>query len=244
MIENLPAYITWIFVLTTIATVGFYLFAVWETTRQKGFLFITASVLIILTALHAVLAFNNFYLTNTNPPRFPLAPFPTIVILLMLFFVFTARKGISVNSLQLLTVLSLVRIPVELVLLWLYQHGQVPQLMTFEGRNFDILSGLTAPLVAWLGFRGGKINRPLLIVWNLFAFGLLLNIVTNAILSLETPFQQFAFDQPNRGVLYFPFIWLPAIIVPIVFVSHIVSLWQLSKRFKARECTLSEEHRL
>ena len=29
----------------------------------------------------------------------------------------------------------------------------------------------------------------LLIVWNLFAFGLLLNIVITAILSLETPFQ-------------------------------------------------------
>jgi hypothetical protein len=123
-----------------------------------------------------------------------------------------------------------VRVPVELVLLWLYQHGEVPQLMTFEGRNLDILSGLTAPLAAWLAFRGGKVNRPLLIVWNLVAFGLLLNIMTIAILSLDTPIQQFAFDQPNRGVLYFPFIWLPAIIVPAVFVSHVVSLWQLRKR--------------
>ena len=231
MIVNLPAYITWIFALTTIATVVFYLYAVWEAARQKVFLFLTASVLFILLALHAALAFNGFYLAKINPPRFPLAPFPTIVVLLILFFVFTARKGISIKSLQILTMLSVVRVPVELVLLWLYQYGQVPQLMTFEGRNFDILSGLTAPLIAWLGFRGSKINRPLLIVWNLFAFGLLLNIVTNAILSLETPFQQFAFDQPNRGVLYFPFIWLPAIIVPIVFVSHIFSLWQLSKRF-------------
>jgi hypothetical protein len=102
--------------------------------------------------------------------------------------------------------------------------------MTFEGRNFDILSGLTAPLVAWLALRGDKVNRLLLIVWNLLAFGLLLNIMANAILSLETPFQQFAFEQLNRGVLYFPFIWLPAIIVPIVFVSHVISLWQLLKQ--------------
>jgi hypothetical protein len=230
MIKNLPAYITWIFALTTTATVAFYLFATWEAARQKVFLFLTAGVLVFLLVLHAALAFNGFYLVNTNPPRFPLAPFPTIVILLILFFAFTARKGISVKSLQILTVLSTVRVPVELVLLWLYQHGQVPQLMTFEGRNFDILSGLSAPLVAWFAFRGSKINRPLLIVWNLFAFGLLLNIMTNAILSLESPLQQFAFDQPNRGVLYFPFIWLPAIIVPVVFVSHVISLWQLSKR--------------
>lgn len=228
MIENLPIYVTWIFALTTILTIIFYLYAVWEAARQKTFLFSIASVLAVLLGLQTALAFNGFYLENTIPPRFPLAPFPTIIILLILFFAF-ARKGISVKSLRILTLLSIVRVLVELVLLWLYQYGQVPQLMTFEGRNFDILSGLTAPLVAWFAFRSDKINRPLLIVWNLLAFGLLLNIMINAILSLETPFQQFAFDQPNRGVLYFPFIWLPSIIVPVVFVSHVVSLWQLLK---------------
>lgn len=147
MIENLPAYVTWIFALTTFATFIFYLYAVWEAFHQKVFLFLTASVLVILLVLHASLAFDGFYLGNTNSPRFPLAPFPAIAILLILFFVF-GRYRIPVKSLQFLTVLSVVRVPVEIVLLWLYQYEQVPQLMTFEGRNFDILSGLTAPLVA------------------------------------------------------------------------------------------------
>ncbi len=99
--------------------------------------------------------------------------------------------------------------------------------MTFEGRNFDILSGLTAPVVYWLGFRGGKIKRPLLIIWNILALGLLINIVATAILSFPCPFQQMAFDQPNRGVLYFPFIWLPTVVVPLVLFSHLISLWRL-----------------
>lgn len=229
MIENLPTYITWIFALTTVATVIFYLYAVWETGRQKFSLLVTAGVLALLIGLHAALAYNGFYLVKTMPPRFALGPFPSIVILLILFFAF-ARTGISVKSLRILTLLSIIRVPVEFVLLLLYNEGQIPQLMSFEGRNFDIISGLSAPVVAWLAFRGGAVNRPLLIAWNLLALGLLLNIVTNAILSLESPFQQFAFDQPNRAVLYFPFIWLPAIIVPIVFVSHVISLWQLLKR--------------
>jgi len=227
MVESLPPYVTWVFALTTVATVVIYLYAVREASGRKVLL--TATVVVVLLGLHAALALNGFYLAKTTPPRFPLAPFPTIVVLLILFFAFS-REGASVKSLRALTLLSTVRVPVELVLLWLYQHGAVPRLMTFEGRNFDILSGLTAPLAAWLAFRGGKVNRPLLLVWNLFAFGLLLNIMTVAILSLETPFQRFAFDQPNRGVLYFPFIWLPAVIVPVVFVSHAVSLWQLLKR--------------
>lgn len=227
MLETLPPHVAWVFALTALLAVAVYLHAVRATPGRRAFL--TGAALAGLMALHAALAYKGFYLPNTNPPRFPLAPFPTIVVLLILFFA-RARGEVSDATLRLLTLLSVVRVPVELVLLWLFQHGQVPRLMTFEGRNFDILSGLTAPLVAWLAFRGGRVNRPLLLAWILLAFCLLLNIMTVAILSLETPLQRFAFEQPNRGVLYFPFIWLPAVVVPLVFVSHIVSLWQLLKR--------------
>lgn len=227
MIETLPPHVAWVFALTALLSVAAYLYAVRATPGRRVFL--TGAVLAALLALHAALAYKGFYLPNTSPPRFPLAPFPTIVLLLILFYA-RARGDVSDATLRLLTLLSVVRVPVELVLLWLFQHGQVPRLMTFEGRNFDIFSGLTAPLVAWLAFRGGRVNRPLLLAWNLIAFGLLLNIVTTAILSLETPLQRLAFEQPNRGVLYFPFIWLPAVVVPIVFVSHVVSLRRLLKR--------------
>ena len=99
--------------------------------------------------------------------------------------------------------------------------------MTFEGRNFDILSGITAPIVAWLAFRNQKTNRILLIIWNIFALILLFNIVITAFLSVPSPIQQLAFEQPNRAVLYFPFVWLPAAVVPIVLFSHLASLWQI-----------------
>jgi hypothetical protein len=58
--------------------------------------------------------------------------------------------------------------------------------------------------------------------------GLLINIVSNAILSAPFPFQQFAFDQPNIAVLYFPFIWLPCCVVPLVLLSHLAAIRQLS----------------
>jgi hypothetical protein len=99
--------------------------------------------------------------------------------------------------------------------------------MTFEGWNFDILSGLTAPLVAWLAFRDGRANETVLTVWNLLALALLANIVVIAILSLPSPIQRFGFDQPNVAVEYIPFIWLPTVIVPIVLFSHLAALWKL-----------------
>jgi hypothetical protein len=103
----------------------------------------------------------------------------------------------------------------------------VPVEMTFEGRNFDILSGITAPIVYYFAFRTGRTNKTLLFIWNLAALALLTNIVTIAIMAFPSPFQSVGLDQPNIGVTFFPFIWLPAVIVPIVFFCHVVSLWRL-----------------
>jgi FtsH-binding integral membrane protein len=79
----------------------------------------------------------------------------------------------------------------------------------------------------FLAFKNGKPNRILLIVWNLIALGLLVNIVTIAFLSFKSPLQRLALDQPNVAVTYFPFIWLPAVIVPLVLFCHLAALWQL-----------------
>ena len=61
------------------------------------------------------------------------------------------------------------------------------------------------------------------------ALGLLLNIVFIAIFSAPFSFQKFAFEQPNIAVLFFPFSWLPAFIVPVVLFCHLASIRQLIK---------------
>lgn len=228
MIENLPWYISATFLITTFLTVGFFLYAV----RQKVFETVPAKIISSLLAFwllfQAVLSIGGFYLaTNAMPPRLVLFGLFPALLTIILYFVFARKSFIEKLPLKTLTILHIVRIPVEIVLFWLYGQSLIPQLMTFEGRNFDILSGLTAPLIYFLAFRGGKINRTLLIIWNLFALGLLINIVVNAVLSFPFPFQQFAFDQPNRAVLYFPYIWLPTVIVPLVLFSHLAALWQI-----------------
>lgn len=228
MIENLPGYVSIVFILTTLLTVGIFLYAF----KREAFSSIAAKVLSFLIPFwlifQASLALAGFYLKiDALPPRLPLFAVLPAFFTIILLIVFARRSFVSRLRLKTLTILHIIRVPVELVLLGLFQAGQIPQLMTFEGRNFDILSGLTAPLIYWLAFRGGAANRSLLIVWNLFALGLLINIVVNAFLSFPFSFQQFAFDQPNRAVLYFPFVWLPSVIVPIVLFCHLASLWQL-----------------
>jgi hypothetical protein len=64
---------------------------------------------------------------------------------------------------------------------------------------------LLAVIVGVAAFRRGKVNRPLLIVFNIIGLLLLANIVSIAALSLPSPMQQLNFESPNRGVLLFPY---------------------------------------
>jgi hypothetical protein len=228
MIAAVPAYVSIVFILTTLITVGIFLFALRNAERPSAAsTFLILFVFVWLT-LQTILAASGFFQQfEAQPPRtFAFGPLPFIALTLLYLVFF--RRVFRDMPLAALTLIHVIRIPVEITLLWLYQSGQVPIEMTFEGRNFDILSGITAPIVYFLAFRGGKVNRILLIVWNLAALALLVNIVTIAVLSFPSPFQVFGLQQPNVGVTYFPFVWLPSVIVPIVFFCHVASLYKLA----------------
>ncbi len=51
-------------------------------------------------------------------------------------------------------------------------------------------------------------------------------------LCTKLPIQLFAFDQPNRGVSYFPFVLLPSMIVPIAMYAHITDIILLRKEIQ------------
>ncbi len=219
--ENLPAFISIVFGLTTLLTVGLFYKA---TNNSK----LTLVILLIWLAIQAVIGLSGFYtVTDTIPPRFLLLVVPPILLIIGLFTTSSGRQYIDSLDIKTLTILHTIRIPVEVVLFWLFVNKTVPELMTFEGRNFDIISGLTAPAIFYFGFIKNQIDKKLILVWNFICLGLLINIVVNAVLSAPFPFQKFAFDQPNIAVLYFPFNWLPCCVVPLVLLSHLATIRQL-----------------
>jgi len=192
----------------------------------RGIIFAISFFLII----QALISFLGIYKNHPDsiPPKIILlAVFPALFAIILIF---NNRKGklfIDCLSMQMLTYIHLIRVPVELVLYGLFINGAIPELMTFGGRNMDILAGITAPLVGFFGISKGKMRKASLLVWNFICLGLLLNIVINAVLSAPSPFQQFGFDQPNVAILNFPFSWLPAFIVPLVLFAHLAAIRRL-----------------
>ncbi len=233
MDPDLPQRIYFVFVLTTLSLLALIIFAVGFNRHYKGtkYQWITGVAAGLWLTLTGYMAYSGFFTEyHVVPPRMLFGVVPPLLLIIGLLTVRKARLFLIQIPLFTLTYLHLVRIPVEIVLWWLHRQGLVPATMTFEGANWDILSGISAPFVAHFLSENNAKHRPLIILWNILALGLLFNVVGRGILSAPYVTQLFAFDQPNIGVTIFPFIWLPVFIVPLVLMSHLVSLVAVGRR--------------
>ncbi len=228
MNENLLTPVAILFSATTLATLIMFFYLVKgssnpNVSRKAIFVFLAFSAWLLVQAFVSRLG---FYTEDTLslPPRFALLILPPVITVILLFILPSGRRFMDSLPLYIITWINIVRIPVEITLYGLFLVGLVPELMTFTGRNFDILAGISAPFVAWYGFRKKTMSNTAILIWNFICLGLLLNIVINAALSAPFAFQQFAFDQPNVAVLNFPFSWLPCFVVPVVLFGHLVSI--------------------
>jgi len=104
----------------------------------------------------------------------------------------------------------------------------MPVQMTYTGRNFDIVTGASAIVVAGL-LLGGAAGRRLALAWNILGLALLLNVIIVAVVS--TPiFRMFGDDQLNVFVTYPPFVWLPAVMVLAALAGHLLIFRALGSR--------------
>ena len=215
---DLPLYVYLTFYLATALTCFLFFKAVQFNKK------VIAVVLVFLIA-QGILGYTEFYLNlEARPPRFIFLVPPAILFIILLFVLRKGRDFLDRFSQKWLTFVHVIRIPIELCLYWLFLGGFIPEIMTFSGQNFDIIAGLTAPLIYSFGFAKNRLSRRFILVWNITCFGLLMNIVVTALLAAPLPFQQICFDQPNVGILYFPFLWLAGLIVPLVMLAHLISI--------------------
>jgi hypothetical protein len=202
--------------------------------RGKRAAAIVAVVLAAWLTLTGALALGGFFArVNALPPPFVFGVAPPVVLVIALAAWRKSRAWLKAVPESWAVGFQAFRLPVELVLFALAQRGLVPTAMSYEGRNFDILVGLTAPLVAYfcLVRRGG--SRRLAVAWNFMGLALLTNVVTIAVMSGPGPLRRLTDDVPNLVPTLFPFAWLAYFLVPLALLGHIVSLMQLAGQERA-----------
>ena len=224
MLSNLPNYIPIIFGLTTAFTVFFCYFIVSKSSQHAHLANRVLFLLLAWLLFQFGMAYSGISYA-VKPTVFLLGGVPLLLLTLWLLLSKKGQAFIDDLPLHYLIFLSIVRIPVEMVLYWLFEQGAVPEIMTFAGRNFDILPGIAAPFVAFLAFK--KKGKALIWAWSIIGTILLLSIITHAILSAELPVQQFGFEQPNIAIFHAPFNWLATFVAPMVLLTHFIILRRL-----------------
>lgn len=196
----------------------------WGTPAVLGFLVVYLAIPAILARAGAL-------------DRYEPLPAPALLVVLALTLTTVGitlgppgARLVASASLGWVVAFQSFRIVVEWILHRLYVEGVVPVQMTYAGRNFDIVTGITGlALGVWL-LSGRAAPRGVVLAWNLLGLGLLINIVTIAVLSTPVSFRVFTVGPPNLLPSTLPWVWLPSLLVQAALGSHVLVFRMLARK--------------
>ena len=185
----------------------------WEKSRWQRIFTYTFLGIIAWIVLQAALSLNGVFNDFTSlPPKLLFVPLTGIFIALLISFSNWFTDVLKVTPPQWLVYFQSYRILVELVMWLTCIWGLLPQQLTFEGFNFDIITGILSLPVGWVLANRKPYARMSAIIYNIVGLLLLFNVVTIAVLSMPTPMRQFMNEPANTIVGQFPFIFLPGVL--------------------------------
>ena len=219
--------------LATVAAVAGFLVWLWarasDNPLRTGLL--TAALIAGWLAISAALALSGFTArVDILPPGAASVLVPALLVLIAVLIAMSRpryRPLLERMPLPALLLAQTFRVPVEIVLAWLVDAGKLPPLVSYHGTNFDILTGLTAPLAAWAARRGAY--RAVL-VWNLLGLALVLNVAITAILASPEPLRVINVEPSSIFMMSFPMVWLPAFLVPVAILLHGLAIVRVQGR--------------
>jgi hypothetical protein len=178
------------------------------------------------TMLTGIMAYVGVF---ANFASFP--PWIPILVVIQLAFVawlgwFSSWSGVLAEIPQVIIVgLQCFRIPVELLLATLGSRKLLAIEMTYYGRNFDVLEGITAVILAiWLKRSGEQPLRQVVLLWNLLGLSLVTVVLVHGLFSVPYPSQLLHLSVPTFIIAYFPTVWLLTVLVPMAYLLHLVSI--------------------
>jgi hypothetical protein len=186
---------------------------------------------IFISVLSLIGFFTDF---SSLPPKIAIVLVVPFVVIVWISTTRTVKELLMLIPEKNLVALQSFRIFVEILLWMLFLENVIPVQMTFEGRNFDVVVGLSS-IIIYVLLNRKKISRIGLMIWNVVSLLILANIVIVALLSTPMPFRYFMNDPANTIIAYFPFVFLPGLLVPLAYGLHILSLKQVASLKPNRE---------
>ncbi len=177
------------------------------------------------------IASTGFFMDFSFPPRFVLF----LVLPALLFtgiFIYKNRnaKWIHVIPSGWLIHFQIFRVGVESLFVASVAAGVLHSQVTIEGYNYDMLMGISAPLIGFLVFTKSILPKRIAIVWNYMGLLILASVV---FLFITTTFFPEMYGAKEallpKAFGQYPFMLIPGFLMPAAVFVHILSIVQLTK---------------
>jgi hypothetical protein len=213
--------------LTAAVVVAIFLVLWRERTsaRESRIAVVSGVVLAAWAVVAAMLARGGFY-EQREPNSVPPIGITLALVLLGLavcLFVSPSLRGLLTNQRNLI-LLNLWRL-VGAVFLLLMANGQMPALWALPAGIGDVIVGAMAPWIA------ARVDTPQgrrgAIIFHLFGMADLVVAVGLGVMTSPGAAQVFHTTPTSELATRFPLVLVPTFLVPLAFVLHVISLWQL-----------------
>ncbi len=163
-------------------------------------------------------------------PAFLLIPVFLFVALFLARSAAGERLALSI-PLWIILAAQVFRVGVELFLHQLWLAGMAPRMITYAGGNWDIVIGLSAPVVAYLYARR-QIGERILLAWNFLGLATLANVALRALLTAPGALNFVHAEIPNTAIGTFPFTFIPGFLAPLALVLHVMAIRALLAKLR------------
>lgn len=177
-----------------------------------------------------VLSVTDVLKDTSMPPKFPLLVFLPLTVGFIVFYRRSLRSKVLKEIPRTWPVyFQSFRIGVELMLLYTFYAGIIPQGATFEGLNFDVVMGVSALFVgAFVVQRNG--SKLLQCMWNIL--GILMVAFVGFIIATSMYFpEMWGSEVPlvSMQFIEMPYLLLAGVLAPLAIFMHVISLVQLRR---------------
>ena len=165
------------------------------------------------------------------PPRFPLLLVaPAFIFTAVLLYRNRNSRVISAIPKSWTIYYQTFRILVESLFLASVSVGLLHPEATLEGYNYDMLMGISAPIIAYLVFKAGVLPEKIAVTWNYIGLVVLASVIFVFVTTTYFPsIWGSAESLAPKELTTFPFVLVPSFLMPSAVFMHILSIMRLRR---------------
>ncbi len=192
-----------------------------DVRQQRKHLLISTSIFLGVVAFALLVSASGVLMRfDILPPPAPIFLVVVVATALGIAFSSVGTRLVEYIPLWALVGAHIFRVFAELAIYSAYESGLAPVQMTIHGNNFDIVTALTAPLLAVYLFK--RPDPKIAGVWSVAGLLVLGVVIGTGVLSLPLPIRVFMNEPSTVWIAQFPYTLLPGVLVFSAILGHVL----------------------